>query len=200
MRVGALLGTAAAIGGVPALALALLILTGVAAPGPALAALAVVVLSSTIVALVWVLDMERLTETLRHAAAERSLALAHAAGAPWLPPVERASRGVERLARTLAARAAQVGQLLRATETIIDRLPDPLLVLGEDRGVRRANEAARLAFGSEISAVLRHPGLRAAIDRALATLPQRRWAGAFRTQPNSASRFRCRARCGRPYW
>jgi two-component system phosphate regulon sensor histidine kinase PhoR len=168
MRAGPLLATATAIGGVPAAALVVLVLTGAAAPIPALTALVVVVGAALLLALLWLWDMERLAETLRQAAAERSMALAHAAGAPWLPPVEAASRGIERLARTLASRAAQVGQLLRATETIIDRLPDPLIVLGADRSVRRANAAARAAFGGDIPAVLRHPDLRAAIDRALA--------------------------------
>jgi two-component system phosphate regulon sensor histidine kinase PhoR len=47
-------------------------------------------------------------------------------------------------------------------------LPDPLLVLGPDRAIRRANAAARTGFGGDLGAVLRHPGLRAAIDAAIA--------------------------------
>ncbi len=47
-------------------------------------------------------------------------------------------------------------------------LPDPLIVLGQDRAVLRANAAARAAFGADMPAVLRHPQLRAAIDRAIA--------------------------------
>jgi len=166
MRPGLLLTTMAAISGVPALVLLVLIATGAAEPGPALAGLAVVLLAAAALALVWVWDIERLTETLRHAVMENSLALSHAAGAPRLPPIERITRAIERLARTLAARAIQVEHLLRATETIVDRLPDPLLVLGADRTIRRANEAARADFGGDIQAVLRHPGLRVAIDRA----------------------------------
>jgi electron transfer flavoprotein beta subunit len=41
--------------------------------------------------------------------------------------------------------------------------------LGADRSVRRANAAARQVFGADVSAVLRHPVLRAAIDRAFAS-------------------------------
>jgi two-component system, OmpR family, phosphate regulon sensor histidine kinase PhoR len=166
MRSGLLIGTVAAIGAVPCAVLLLLIATGAAAAGPALLGLAAVLVAAAGLGLIWVWDMERLAETLRHAVMENSLALSHAAGAPRLPPIERVTRAIERLARTLAARAAQVEHLLHATETIVERLPDPLLVLGPDRLVRRANEAARAAFGGEISAVLRHPGLRAAIDRA----------------------------------
>jgi two-component system phosphate regulon sensor histidine kinase PhoR len=76
------------------------------------------------------------------------------------------TRNIERLSRTLASRAAMVGQLLASNEAIVERLPDPLLVLGADRNIRRANAAARAAFGTDISAVLRHPDLRAAIDAA----------------------------------
>jgi two-component system phosphate regulon sensor histidine kinase PhoR len=168
MRSGLLLGTVAAIGAVPTVVLLLLAATGTAQAGPALLGAAVVLIVATWLALIWVWDIERLTVVLRQAVMENSVALSEAAGTPRLPPIERITRAIERLARTLAARAAQVEHLLRATETIVDRLPDPLLVLGPDRMVRRANEAARAAFGGEISAVLRHPGLRTAIDRAFA--------------------------------
>ena len=59
-----------------------------------------------------------------------------------------------------------VDQLRRADTAILERLPDPLIVLGDDRTVRRYNPATRAAFGDDMPAVLRHPGLRAAIDRA----------------------------------
>jgi two-component system phosphate regulon sensor histidine kinase PhoR len=168
VRSGLLLGTFAAISAVPACVLLLLIATGTAAVGAALLGLAVVLIAGAALSLVWVWDIERLTGTLRHAVMENSEALAQSAGAPRLPPVERITRAIERLSRTLAARAAQVEHLLLATETIVDRLPDPLLVLGPDRAVRRANKAARADFGGEIAAVLRNPALRTAIDRAFA--------------------------------
>ena len=62
-----------------------------------------------------------------------------------------------------------IEQLRRTDGTVVERLPDPLIVLAEDRGVRRANSAARAAFGADMPAVLRHPELRAAIDRAFAS-------------------------------
>ena len=68
-----------------------------------------------------------------------------------------------------AARSALIEQLRRADGTVVERLPDPLIVLAEDRSVRRANSAARAAFGADMPAVLRHPDLRAAIDRAFAS-------------------------------
>ncbi len=161
MRPGLLLATAALLAAVPALCLVLLAASGAAAPGPVLAALLAVGLASLLLALAFVRDMELLAEAVRGA-----LGGGAAGASPLLPPMQRVGRAIERLARTLAARAAQVGQALRATETIIDRLPDPLLVLGTDGSVRRANAAAHAAFGGDIAAVLRHPGLRAALERA----------------------------------
>ncbi len=168
MRPRRVLGAAGAIALIPALALIVLIVAGAAAPGPALAALAAVLAGALALALVWTRDTARLVAILRHAERGEHLALGHAAGAVRLPPLERLARAIERLARTLDDRAATFEQRLRATETILDRLPDPLLVLAADRSVRRANAAARAAFGADIPAVLRHPGLRGALDRAFA--------------------------------
>ena len=85
-----------------------------------------------------------------------------------LPQMAALGADVARLLRRMQEREALVGQLQRADESIVQRLPDPLLVLGADRAVRRTNTAARAAFGGEMSAVLRQPALRAAIDRAYA--------------------------------
>jgi len=169
MRVGVFLGTAAAIAAVPAVALLALLAGGAVAPGPGWAALAATVLASLALAAVFAHDLLLLAETLRHAALENGAELAQATAGPRLAPMARIAQVVARLARSLAARAAEVGRLLRANEAIIETLPDPLLVLGEDRQARRANAAARAAFGTDIPAVLRHPGMRAAIERAFAT-------------------------------
>ena len=75
---------------------------------------------------------------------------------------------IERIARHLTARTTRVEAMRRADEAIVEKLPDPLVVLGADRSVRRSNAAARSAFGADMHAVLRHPDLRAAIDRAFA--------------------------------
>jgi two-component system phosphate regulon sensor histidine kinase PhoR len=78
-------------------------------------------------------------------------------------------REIERLSRQLATRAALQEQHRRADTLILERLPDPVIVLARDRTVRRANAAARSAFGDDLPAVLRHPDVRGAIDRASAT-------------------------------
>lgn len=168
MRPWLLLGAAATVGACPVAVLLLLMLGGWLALVPGCVGIFLVIAAALVLGAIWADDLGRLTETLRHAALENNLSLAHAAAAPRLPPVERIARTIERLSRTLAARAAQVGTLLRANEAIIERLPDPLLVLGADRAVRWANAAARAAFGADMAAVLRHPDLRGAIDRAFA--------------------------------
>jgi two-component system phosphate regulon sensor histidine kinase PhoR len=164
----AILLWASAVSAVPLLSLLLLGLSGALASGPALAAAAAILAAGLGLAAIWARDLALVEETLRLAAAEDAAALAAAAVRPRLPPLARLALEIERLSRSLADRAAEVGRMRRADAAIIERLPDPLIVLGADRSVRRANAAAREAFGAEIASVLRHPTLRAALDRALA--------------------------------
>src|SRR6202140_3240125 len=165
------IATAAAtcvLGSVPLGCLLLLLLTHSVAVGPGLAAMAVITVFALLLGFVWARDMHALVTTLRAAVQENELALSRGAALPRLPAVERVALGIERLARAHAARAAEIGALLRANVEIVEHLPDPLLVLGADHGVRRANAAARLALGAELGAGLRPPGMREAIERAFA--------------------------------
>lgn len=161
-----LLRLTATVACVPLAALFVLGATGQAALVPALLAALAVVVAAVGLAAVWTNDLRLLADLLR---------LAGSGGRP--PPV--GAQGPFSLAgpllgevafvsQTLGERAEEVNRLRRAEESILERLPDPLIVLAPDRGVRRTNEAARAAFGQDIAAVLRHPELRAAIDRALA--------------------------------
>ena len=68
-----------------------------------------------------------------------------------------------RLTRDTTMRLAAADTALRASETIIERLPDPLILLDADHAVLRSNPAARSALGTDMAAMLRHPGLRTAI-------------------------------------
>ncbi len=155
-----------AIAGVPIVALMVLVIEGQADPKGALAAALAIIVGAFGLALVWAQDLRTLA------------ALLHLAGTGARPatPMPR-SLGtdvlgeVEQISATLGEQSALVDRLLRAEASIVERLPDPLLVLGLDRSVRRANAAARTAFGDGIGAVLRHPELRAAIDRAIANGP-----------------------------
>lgn len=66
-------------------------------------------------------------------------------------------------------RLGQLQLALRAEKAIIEQLPEPLLLVNGEMAVERMNEAARTHLGEDIPAVLRHPLLRGAIDKALAT-------------------------------
>jgi two-component system phosphate regulon sensor histidine kinase PhoR len=161
------LGAAVAIATVPVAALLIMALAGRAAVGPALLASGVTLLAAFALALFWSRDLDVLDETLRQVGADEPT------GRPpreiMLPGMQRLGRAAERLARRVAARTALVEQFRRTDGAVVERLPDPLIVLATDRSVRRANSAARMAFGTDMPAVLRHPDLRAAIDRAFAS-------------------------------
>jgi two-component system, OmpR family, phosphate regulon sensor histidine kinase PhoR len=149
---------------VPVSVLAVMLGAGWAAPLPAIIGVFLTVGAAVVVALLWTHDLDALTDVVRRVAAEGTGAASYAR--PALASFAELRREVERLSRRVAGRTALVEQLQRADAAIVERLPDPLIVLGADRSVRRANAAARLAFGSDIGAVLRHPVLRGAIQRA----------------------------------
>ncbi len=167
MRPATFLLTAGAIAAAPVLALAVLAGTGTASVGPALAAMAGVVLAALGIAALAARDLARLRHDLNAATtagpARRAASLA--SGLLW-PPLARLAREVERLARGLEERAVRAAGKVETESAIVQRLPDPLIVVRADRSVVFANEAARAAFGADLPAVLRHPLLRAAIDRA----------------------------------
>jgi two-component system phosphate regulon sensor histidine kinase PhoR len=149
---------------VPVAALAVMLGAGQAASLPAFAAIVLTLIAALVVAMIWTRDLDAVTDAVRRVAADGAGAASYAR--PALASLDELRREVERLARRVASRTALVDQLQRADAAIVERLPDPLIVLGADQSVRRANAAARAAFGSDIGAVLRHPGLRGAIDRA----------------------------------
>ncbi len=168
MRLGPFIGASFAVAAVPVAALLALAVTGSATPGASLAAAGACAAAAMALAALFARDLHLLAETLRHAALERQHDSAPPLALPRFPALQRIALAIGRLVRARDARTAEVGRLSTANEAIVEALPDPLLVLGEDRQTRRANKAAREAFGDDIPAVLRHPGMRAAIDRAFA--------------------------------
>jgi two-component system phosphate regulon sensor histidine kinase PhoR len=74
----------------------------------------------------------------------------------------------ERQAQDLQRRVAGLGNQLRAEQALIERLPDPVIVFGEDRSVKRLNPAAQTTLGPGMPSLLRHPSFRAALERAQA--------------------------------
>ena len=86
----------------------------------------------------------------------------------------RTARALIGLARTerqnqeLRTQAEALQKQLQAEQDIVDRLPDPFIIMGADRAVHRLNAAAQAAFGPGMSALLRHPSFRNALERAQA--------------------------------
>ncbi len=169
------LAAACLIGGPPSAVLILLSGLDFLAPGPAALAIAAVGVAALGVARLWLGNLVALSNAVDRAAAGDGRL--PEPSAPLLPAVAEVADGVARLARTLAERGGQVDRLTRADAAIVEALPDPLLVLSADRAPLRANAAARALFGAtsaniaggEIGALLRHPILAEAVDRAVAT-------------------------------
>jgi two-component system phosphate regulon sensor histidine kinase PhoR len=159
------LGAAAVVAGVPVLALIILATMGWASVGPVLLAIGATVFVALLLALLWSRDLQLLSDHVRRIVAAEQISR----HAPVLPGMQRLSTDLERLARRAAVQSALIEQLRHTDSAVVERLPDPVIVLAEDRSVLRANSAARVAFGADIPAVLRHPDLRAAIDHTFAT-------------------------------
>jgi two-component system, OmpR family, phosphate regulon sensor histidine kinase PhoR len=159
-----MLGAGALIAAVPVTGLTLIAANGWAPFGPTLMAIAATLAAALLLALLWSRDLDGLSANIRRIGADE--AARHRAHSPILPGTQQLGLDLERLERQVAARTAEAEQFRRADATVVERLPDPLIVLAADRSVRRANSAARAAFGDDMPAVLRHPDLRAAIDRA----------------------------------
>jgi two-component system phosphate regulon sensor histidine kinase PhoR len=148
---------------VPCTAFLVLVMVGALPIGPALVAALSTGVAAWAFAGFMLGDFERLSRTVRGSLAPPGLP----PPPPMLPALTDISADVQRLARILEERTAQTQKMLAVDETIVERLPDPLIVLAADRSVGRANAAARAAFGPDIPAVLRHPTLRAAVERAI---------------------------------
>ena len=160
------LGAGAFVAAVPVIALALLAAMRWAAVVPILLAIGAILLAALLFAICWLRDVDLLLDGLRRVGAD---ARVQSGGLPILPGMRRLAGELDRLTRRVSARTASLEQLRRADAAVVDRLPDPLIVLGDDRAVHNANSAAHAAFGTDMPAVLRHPDLREAIDRAFAS-------------------------------
>jgi two-component system phosphate regulon sensor histidine kinase PhoR len=171
-RPGPWLRASVIVAAAPAAALAALMAAGALAPGPGGAALVATLVGAAAVARLWLGNLARLAARIR-AAAEGGQAASLEVNR-LLPSVQEVADGVTRLARSLAERNAMVERLRRADAAIIEALPDPLLVLAADRLALRANRAAREMLGAaaapgDTAALLRHPALAEALDRAMAS-------------------------------
>ncbi len=159
------LAIAICVAATPVTALAVMALTGLAAVWPALIAIAVTVLSAAAFSLVWARDLDVLTAAIQRIEADNSRPDPGTTVGPTL--MEPLGLEIARLSRHLAARAARIEQERRIDTLILERLPDALVVLRQDRTVLRRNPAADAIFSADLPAVLRHPDLRAALDQAI---------------------------------
>ncbi len=148
----------------PVTALAVMALTGLAAAWPAVVAIAVTILGAAAFSLVWARDLDVLTASVQRIEDGPDAVVATPLGPTFMEPL---GLEIARLARRLAAQAARIEQERRADTLILERLPDALVVLRQDRTVSRRNPAAQAIFGADLAAVLRHPELRAAFDLAV---------------------------------
>ena len=163
MRASLPLRTAGGLAALPTFVLLILALSGLLNWVAALASVLIVAGGAFLAARAWLQDVARVVRSLQSGAPDSP-------GTPGLDPprlaaVARIGEEAARFARGLAARQLELESALHAEQALLRRLPDPLIILASDRSVRRVNDAAEAAFGSDIAAVLRHPGLRAAIDR-----------------------------------
>jgi two-component system phosphate regulon sensor histidine kinase PhoR len=149
----------------PVTALAVMALAGLAPAWPVVVAIAVTILSAAAFSLVWARDLDVLTAAVQRIEADD--AGPDPAGAVGPTLMEPLGLEIARLSRHLAARSARIEQERRADTLILERLPDALVVLRQDRTVSRRNPATDAIFGADLPAVLRHPELRAALDQAI---------------------------------
>ncbi|MCW2245679.1 two-component system phosphate regulon sensor histidine kinase PhoR [Azospirillum fermentarium] len=94
--------------------------------------------------------------------------------APWSSvPMARVLAGtIARLHRNLTRKAADAAAQVEAAEAILEALHDPLVLVGRERHVIRANTAARGLFGErmvgrDLAASLRNPAVLQAVDAVL---------------------------------
>lgn len=162
-----------ALGLVPSLVFAFLVIVGALHPLAALLAWGTCCASAVIFALLLWRDIAVMTRLVRALSTT-----------PEALPRERPLRvpgmselGEEALRLIHAERLLRARSMASAAEdrALVERLPDPLLKLDLEGKVVWRNDSAIAAFGNEMAALMRHPDLRTALVEALsADLPIRR--------------------------
>ncbi len=73
----------------------------------------------------------------------------------------------ETAVRNLMAEIEGLRAELATEQALLEHLPDPVILFGPDRNIRRLNLEARTILGAGASALLRMPAFRAALDQAV---------------------------------
>ncbi len=134
----------------------------------ALGGLAIVVGAAVVSARLWLSDVNRaafLLQRLRESGVAESAVAQLPSSAPLFSGILQVGRAWQEDSDALRER-------LSASETALERLPDPLLVIDTDRRVVRANAAASRLLGDgllgrDLGATLRDPSVLAAVDGAV---------------------------------
>ncbi len=80
---------------------------------------------------------------------------------------------IARLDRAHTERTRHLASRVETNDALLETLPDPLILIGAERRVRRANQAARTLFGkrmvdADLTLSVRHPEIVGAVDAVLA--------------------------------
>ena len=150
---------------VPIAAFLVMAAAGLANYWAAVAGIVLTLIGTGIFSLLWSRDLALLTSAVQRL----QTGAPPPADTPGPTLMEPLALEIARLGRTLAARAARIEQDRLADTLILERLPDPLVVLRADQSVSRQNKVATMTFGVDLPAVLRHPALLEAFDQAMAS-------------------------------
>jgi two-component system phosphate regulon sensor histidine kinase PhoR len=90
------------------------------------------------------------------------------------PPLDAMVRPLVEVGRALRRQRAELEGQRRLLEAILDRLPDPVLLIGRERMIRLANPAAKRSFGGSLVGLplgraVRDPTVTAAVTAAIDT-------------------------------
>lgn len=141
--------------------MAALALAGMVRPGAALLAVPATALLTALVARPFLADFAALLAYMGALVRDPE---APAPESVATPPARHLLAALYLLRRAWRGRIAELEASLTSTATVFDSLPDPILMLGPQRRVVRANLAARRLFGRDLAkrdlaAVLRDPAL-----------------------------------------
>ncbi len=151
-RVMPFITIAICIAAAPVTTIAVMALLGLAALWPAVLAIGITIVAAVVFTLAWARDLDLLTAAVRVIDIRRHRFPNHFAGGTtcWTgrPDVDGSpwDSNSHACLRRPAARAALIEQERRADTLILERLPDALVVLRQDRSVSRRNPAAEAIF------------------------------------------------------